>query len=182
MNSLVSCGVRAPGPMPQSHGFTSGEALWGGLCLGWLRCLRAGRLAQVAFGLSRVQGSTRSPKPALLFVTPSGPRVAPKPPFVTSFLWPLQFQAKHLDQPMPTVIGTYKNHPLYALKRHLLKYEAIYPETAAILGYCRGEAVYSRYSGCVGFVDAGARELDSYPSKNQKIRRGEKIQRKKVDK
>ncbi|XP_052516159.1 DNA repair protein complementing XP-C cells isoform X3 [Budorcas taxicolor] len=55
-----------------------------------------------------------------------------------------EFQAKHLDQPLPTVIGTYKNHPLYALKRHLLKFEAIYPETAAILGYCRGEAVYSR--------------------------------------
>ncbi|XP_057560732.1 DNA repair protein complementing XP-C cells isoform X2 [Hippopotamus amphibius kiboko] len=55
-----------------------------------------------------------------------------------------EFQAKHLDQPLPTVIGTYKNHPLYALKRHLLKYEAIYPETAAIIGYCRGEAVYSR--------------------------------------
>ncbi|XP_048212285.1 DNA repair protein complementing XP-C cells [Perognathus longimembris pacificus] len=56
----------------------------------------------------------------------------------------LEFQAKHLDQPLPTAIGTYKNHPLYALKRHLLKYEAIYPETAAVLGYCRGEAVYSR--------------------------------------
>lgn len=63
----------------------------------------------------------------------------------TLSLWPLQFQAKHLDQPLPTVVGTYKNHPLYALKRHLLKYEAIYPETAAIIGYCRGEAVYSRY-------------------------------------
>ncbi|XP_071068341.1 DNA repair protein complementing XP-C cells isoform X2 [Dasypus novemcinctus] len=56
----------------------------------------------------------------------------------------LEFQAKHLEQPLPTAIGIYKNHPLYALKRHLLKYEAIYPETAAILGYCRGEAVYSR--------------------------------------
>ncbi|KFO27438.1 DNA repair protein complementing XP-C cells isoform X1 [Fukomys damarensis] len=56
----------------------------------------------------------------------------------------LEFQAKHLDQPLPSAIGTYKNHPLYALKRHLLKYEAIYPETAAVLGYCRGEAVYSR--------------------------------------
>ncbi|XP_017650299.1 DNA repair protein complementing XP-C cells isoform X2 [Nannospalax galili] len=56
----------------------------------------------------------------------------------------LEFQAKHLDQPLPTAIGTYKNHPLYALKRHLLKFEAIYPETAAILGYCRGEPVYSR--------------------------------------
>ncbi|EHA98684.1 DNA repair protein complementing XP-C cells [Heterocephalus glaber] len=56
----------------------------------------------------------------------------------------LEFQAKHLDQPLPSAISTYKNHPLYALKRHLLKYEAIYPETAAVLGYCRGEAVYSR--------------------------------------
>ncbi|XP_060036608.1 DNA repair protein complementing XP-C cells isoform X2 [Erinaceus europaeus] len=56
----------------------------------------------------------------------------------------LEFQAKHLDQPLPTAVSTYKNHPLYALKRHLLKYEAIYPETATILGYCRGEAVYSR--------------------------------------
>ncbi|XP_004702426.1 DNA repair protein complementing XP-C cells [Echinops telfairi] len=56
----------------------------------------------------------------------------------------LEFQAKHLDQPFPSAIGSYKNHPLYALKKHLLKYEAIYPETAAILGYCRGEAIYSR--------------------------------------
>ncbi|XP_044523907.1 DNA repair protein complementing XP-C cells isoform X1 [Gracilinanus agilis] len=56
----------------------------------------------------------------------------------------MEFQAKLQAQPLPTAIGMYKNHPLYALKRHLLKYEAIYPETAAILGYCRGEAVYSR--------------------------------------
>ncbi|KFO87649.1 DNA repair protein complementing XP-C cells, partial [Buceros rhinoceros silvestris] len=55
-----------------------------------------------------------------------------------------EFQVKLQDQPLPTTIGEYKNHPLYALKRHLLKYQAIYPETAAILGYCRGEAVYSR--------------------------------------
>ncbi|XP_060622200.2 DNA repair protein complementing XP-C cells [Anolis sagrei] len=55
-----------------------------------------------------------------------------------------EFIVKHQDRPLPTSIGEYKNHPLYALKRHLLKYEAIYPETAAILGYCRGEAVYSR--------------------------------------
>lgn len=32
----------------------------------------------------------------------------------------------------------------YALRRHLLKYEAIYPETAATLGYIRGEPVYAR--------------------------------------
>ncbi|XP_063797327.1 DNA repair protein complementing XP-C cells isoform X2 [Pseudophryne corroboree] len=56
----------------------------------------------------------------------------------------VEFEAKLLDQPLPTSITELKNHPLYALKRHLLKYEAIYPESAAILGYCRGEAVYSR--------------------------------------
>ncbi|XP_070792990.1 DNA repair protein complementing XP-C cells [Pituophis catenifer annectens] len=55
-----------------------------------------------------------------------------------------EFVATLQDQPLPNSITEYKNHPLYALKRHLLKYEAIYPETASILGYCRGEAVYSR--------------------------------------
>ena len=45
---------------------------------------------------------------------------------------------------MPTSIAELKNHPLYALTRHLLKYEALYPPTAAVLGYCRGEPVYSR--------------------------------------
>lgn len=55
-----------------------------------------------------------------------------------------EFEAKLLDKPLPTSITEFKNHPLYALKRHLLKYEAIYPESSTILGYCRGEAVYSR--------------------------------------
>ncbi|KAM4021408.1 DNA repair protein complementing XP-C cells isoform 2-T2 [Anomaloglossus baeobatrachus] len=56
----------------------------------------------------------------------------------------VEFETKLLDQPLPTSITEYKSHPLYALKRHLLKYEAIYPESAAILGSCRGEPVYSR--------------------------------------
>jgi len=51
---------------------------------------------------------------------------------------------KLLEKPLPTSITEYKNHPLYVLKRHLLKFEAIYPETATILGYVRGEAAYSR--------------------------------------
>lgn len=55
-----------------------------------------------------------------------------------------EMQAKLLDKPLPTSVAEYKNHPLYALERHLLKYEAIYPRTAAVLGYCRGEPVYSR--------------------------------------
>lgn len=38
----------------------------------------------------------------------------------------------------------YKNHPLYVLKRHLLKFQAIYPPDAAVLGFTRNEPVYSR--------------------------------------
>ncbi|KAM9752682.1 DNA repair protein complementing XP-C cells [Menidia menidia] len=55
-----------------------------------------------------------------------------------------ELQNKLLNKPLPTSIAEYKNHPLYVLKRHLLKYEALYPETASVLGYCRGEPVYSR--------------------------------------
>ncbi|XP_077981507.1 DNA repair protein complementing XP-C cells-like [Glandiceps talaboti] len=56
----------------------------------------------------------------------------------------LALQAKLQQQPLPTSIGEFKNHPLYALTRHLLKFEAFYPEKSAILGYCRGEPVFSR--------------------------------------
>lgn len=38
----------------------------------------------------------------------------------------------------------YKNHPLYALRRHLLKFEGIYPPDAPTLGFVRNEPVYSR--------------------------------------
>ncbi|MCI4380700.1 hypothetical protein PGIGA_G00243040 [Pangasianodon gigas] len=55
-----------------------------------------------------------------------------------------ELQDKLIGKPLPTSVSEYKNHPLYALERHLLKYEALYPPSAAILGYCRGEAVYSR--------------------------------------
>ncbi|XP_053377117.1 DNA repair protein complementing XP-C cells-like [Mercenaria mercenaria] len=51
----------------------------------------------------------------------------------------------HLQQrPLPTSIGAFKSHPLYALKRHLLKFEALYPDTAVPVGYIRGEPVYAR--------------------------------------
>ncbi|XP_060931047.1 DNA repair protein complementing XP-C cells [Limanda limanda] len=55
-----------------------------------------------------------------------------------------ELQNKLINKPLPISIAEYKNHPLYALKRHMLKYEAIYPSTATVLGYCRGEPVYSR--------------------------------------
>ena len=45
---------------------------------------------------------------------------------------------------MPTTVSGFKNHPLYVLKRHLLKFEAIYPPEAPSLGWCRSEPVYAR--------------------------------------
>ena len=39
-----------------------------------------------------------------------------------------------------------KGHPLYALARHLLKFEALYPPDVVPLGYLKnGEAIYSRH-------------------------------------
>ena len=46
--------------------------------------------------------------------------------------------------PMPTNVSGFKSHPLFVLKRHLLKFEAIYPENAPTLGFIRGEGVYAR--------------------------------------
>lgn len=66
-------------------------------------------------------------------------------------------QNKLLNKPLPVSIAEYKNHPLYALKRHLLKYEAVYPATATVLGYCRGEAVYSRSVNQTNHVLTGVR-------------------------
>ena len=47
--------------------------------------------------------------------------------------------------PMPTAVGAFKNHPLYALQRHLLKFEAIYPPDAPTLGestICKTELLF----------------------------------------
>ncbi|KAL4708786.1 hypothetical protein ACJJTC_011750 [Scirpophaga incertulas] len=55
-----------------------------------------------------------------------------------------QLDRMQLEAPLPKSITEYKNHPLYALKRHLLKFEAIYPSDAAVLGFVRNEPVYAR--------------------------------------
>ena len=55
-----------------------------------------------------------------------------------------------LQQPFPASLGEFKNHPLYVLEEHLLKFEAIYPKSAAILGYFRKKPIYSR--DCVHIV------------------------------
>lgn len=53
---------------------------------------------------------------------------------------------KELAQPLPQTVGECKGHPLYALARHLLKYEAFYPPDCVPLGRTKtGEAIYSRH-------------------------------------
>ncbi|KAF8940060.1 hypothetical protein BGZ58_007877 [Dissophora ornata] len=48
-----------------------------------------------------------------------------------------------ISERMPTKLGDFNNHPLYALERHLKKYEVLHPKHP-ILGHIRGEAVYPR--------------------------------------
>lgn len=51
-----------------------------------------------------------------------------------------------MEQPLPKTVGECKGHPLYALTRHLLKFEALYPPEAVPLGHLKtGEAIYSRH-------------------------------------
>ncbi|KAK2102350.1 hypothetical protein P7K49_020017 [Saguinus oedipus] len=72
-----------------------------------------------------------------------------------------------MDQSLPTAIGLYMNYSLYALKQHPLKYEAISPETAAILGYCHEKVVYSR--DCVHTLHS----RDTWMKKARVVRHGE---------
>ncbi|XP_059178790.1 DNA repair protein complementing XP-C cells homolog [Physella acuta] len=55
-----------------------------------------------------------------------------------------EIKGQLLVRPMPTSIAEFKNHPLYALRRHLLKFEAIYPDTSIPVGYIKKEPVYAR--------------------------------------
>ncbi|XP_064548271.1 DNA repair protein complementing XP-C cells homolog [Drosophila montana] len=55
-----------------------------------------------------------------------------------------QLRRIHSDKPLPKSISEFKDHPLYALERHLLKFQGIYPADAPTLGFIRGEPVYSR--------------------------------------
>ncbi|XP_034479609.1 DNA repair protein complementing XP-C cells homolog [Drosophila innubila] len=55
-----------------------------------------------------------------------------------------QMRRIHSDKPLPKSISEFKDHPLYALERHLLKFQGIYPADAPTLGFIRGEAIYSR--------------------------------------
>ncbi|KAK0159551.1 hypothetical protein PV327_010648 [Microctonus hyperodae] len=53
---------------------------------------------------------------------------------------------REMEQPLPKSISECKGHPLYALARHLLKFEALYPPDCVPLGHLKnGEAIYSRH-------------------------------------
>lgn len=54
------------------------------------------------------------------------------------------FEEMLLEQSLPTSVSEYKDHPLYVLKRHLLKFQDIYPSNAKPVGHLRNEPVYSR--------------------------------------
>ncbi|CAG2167561.1 unnamed protein product [Oppiella nova] len=56
----------------------------------------------------------------------------------------IEFEEKISATPLPTKVGDYKNHPLYVLKKDLLKFQGIYPSDAPPLGFFRGEPVYAR--------------------------------------
>lgn len=45
---------------------------------------------------------------------------------------------------LPKRVSDYKNHPLFVLKKDLLKFQAIYPANAPPLGFFHDEPVYSR--------------------------------------
>lgn len=53
-----------------------------------------------------------------------------------------ELQSYQLTEAMPTSMAGFKDHPLYALERHLRRDEVIEPRTE--LGTFRGEPVYSR--------------------------------------
>lgn len=49
-----------------------------------------------------------------------------------------------MKRPRPKTVQEYKGHPLFVLRRDLLKYEAIYPPNAAVIDEIKGESVYLR--------------------------------------
>ncbi|KAI9315767.1 hypothetical protein BX666DRAFT_2019811 [Dichotomocladium elegans] len=69
-------------------------------------------------------------------------------------------------EPMPTSISAFNNHPLYALERHLKKFEVLHPKKP-ILGHIKGETIYPR--SCVKMVHTP----ETWMKKGRVIRSGE---------
>jgi xeroderma pigmentosum group C-complementing protein len=49
-----------------------------------------------------------------------------------------------LDKGFPSSLSEFKDHPLYVLKKHLLKYQSIYPQEITPAGMFRDKPIYYR--------------------------------------
>lgn len=78
-----------------------------------------------------------------------------------------ELEARGRLEVLPTSFEQFKNHPLYALERHLRKFECLYAREP-ILGYIRGEPVYPRE--CVKTLHS----VEYWLKDGRVIRQGEK--------
>jgi xeroderma pigmentosum group C-complementing protein len=49
-----------------------------------------------------------------------------------------------LSKELPKSLPEFKDHPLYVLPKHLLKFQSIYPENATPISHFRNEKIYLR--------------------------------------
>ncbi|GAA5815783.1 hypothetical protein MFLAVUS_009298 [Mucor flavus] len=73
---------------------------------------------------------------------------------------------RRFHEVMPKAIGKFHNHSMYALERHLKKFEILYPKEP-VLGVIRGEKVYPRE--CVKTLCTA----DTFRKAGREIKRGE---------
>ncbi|KAF9150521.1 hypothetical protein BG015_007672 [Linnemannia schmuckeri] len=79
-----------------------------------------------------------------------------------------ELQQAEASERMPTKLGDFNNHPIYALERHLKKFEVLHPKLP-VLGHVRGEAIYPR--SCVKQV----RSKENWLKRARQIKSGEVI-------
>ncbi|KAF8948917.1 hypothetical protein BGZ47_001126 [Haplosporangium gracile] len=79
-----------------------------------------------------------------------------------------ELQQAEASERMPTKLGDFNNHPIYALERHLKKFEVLHPKLP-VLGHVRGEAIYPR--SCVKQI----RSKENWLKRARQIRSGEVI-------
>ncbi|KAK3832808.1 MAG: hypothetical protein J3R72DRAFT_235582 [Linnemannia gamsii] len=79
-----------------------------------------------------------------------------------------ELQQAEASERMPTKLGDFNNHPIYALERHIKKFEVLHPKFP-VLGHIRGEAIYPR--SCVKQV----RSKENWLKRARRIKNGEVI-------
>ncbi|RKP08465.1 hypothetical protein THASP1DRAFT_29729 [Thamnocephalis sphaerospora] len=71
-----------------------------------------------------------------------------------------------LSEKMPTTVSEFNNHPLYALERHLKKFEILSPREP-VIGHIRGEPIYPR--SCVKQLHTA----EAWLKEGRQIKKGE---------